>query len=89
MVVAVFGLIGIISSDHFLSFYLILEVQSFCFYILAASKRNSTFSTEAALKYFILGALASGFLLFGAALCYGILGTLNWTEIAYISPYFQ
>jgi NADH-quinone oxidoreductase subunit N len=88
LLVAVFGLMGMISANDFLAFYLMLELQSFCFYVLAASKRSSTFSTEAALKYFILGALASGLLLFGAALCYGVTGTLCWTDLALVSPYF-
>nr|BBQ05340.2 NADH dehydrogenase subunit 2 [Hemiarma marina] len=89
MAVAAFGLMGMISSEHFLGFYLMLELQSFCFYILAAAGRTSAFSTEAALKYFILGAIASGFFLFGAALCYGVTGTLFWTEMASVSPYFH
>jgi NADH-quinone oxidoreductase subunit N len=89
MATSVIGIIGMISSQNFLGFYLILELQSFCFYILAASRRNSVFSTEASLKYFVLGALASGFLLFGAALCYGVIGTLSWSEMATLSPYLQ
>ena len=86
---SVIGIIGMISSQNFLGFYLMLELQSFCFYILAASRRNSVFSTEASLKYFVLGALASGFLLFGAALCYGVIGTLSWSEMASLSPYLN
>lgn len=79
------GLLGLMTAQSFLSFYLMLEIQSFALYLLAASQRGSAFSTESALKYFILGALASGFLLFGAALCYGTTGTLLWSEMALLN----
>jgi len=62
--------------------FLALEIQSLSFYILATLKKESAFSTEAGLKYFILGALSSGFLLFGISLIYGITGTTNYEALA-------
>ena len=70
-----------ISSYDFISMYLTIEFQSLCFYVLAASKRNSEFSTEAGLKYFILGAFSSGILLFGCSLIYGFTGITNFEEL--------
>lgn len=72
------------SSADFISLYLAVELQSLCFYVLAASKRNSAFSTEAGLKYFLLGAFSSGLLLFGCSLIYGFTGVTNFTELAKI-----
>lgn len=72
------------SSADFISLYLAVELQSLCFYVLAASKRNSEFSTEAGLKYFLLGAFSSGLLLFGCSLIYGFTGVTNFTELAKI-----
>lgn len=54
-----------ISAYDLIAMYLAIELQSFCFYVIAASKRKSEFSTEAGLKYLILGAFSSGILLFG------------------------
>jgi len=74
-----------ISSYDFISMYLTIEMQSLCFYVLACSKRNSEFSTEAGLKYFILGAFSSGILLFGASLIYGFSGITNFEELTKLS----
>lgn len=71
------SLLLLISSYDFISFYLTIEMQTLCFYILSTFRRNSAFSTEAGLKYFISGSFISGFFLFGASLLYGCLGTLN------------
>jgi len=73
-----------ISSYDFISMYLTIELQSLCFYVLAASKRNSEFSTEAGLKYFLLGAFSSGILLFGSSMIYGFTGVTNFEELAKI-----
>jgi NADH-quinone oxidoreductase subunit N len=81
------GLICFISAHDLVSFYLALELQSLSFYILASFKKDSAFSTEAGLKYFILGALSSGFLLFGIALIYGSVGSTNF-EIIFKSVCF-
>lgn len=67
----------LLCAGDLLSFYLTIEMQSLCFYILANIKRDSSFATEAGLKYFISGAFMSGVFLFGCSLIYGVLGTLN------------
>lgn len=75
---AVLGLLLLVSAYNFISLYLALELQSFCLYILAAINRNSEFSTEAGLKYFVLGAFFSGLLLFGFSLIYGFSGVSDY-----------
>ena len=65
-----------------LGMYLIIELQSLCFYVLASFKRSSEFSTEAGLKYFILGAFSSAFLLFGSSLIYGVTGATNFSDFS-------
>lgn len=75
---ASFSLCLLIGANDFLSFYLTLEMQSLCLYVLAASKKTSTFSTEAGLKYFVLGAFSSCLLLLGISLFYGVFGTTNF-----------
>lgn len=72
----------LISSYDLLPLYLAIELQSLCFYVLAASKRNSEFSTEAGLKYFLLGAFSSGILLFGFSLIYGFTGMTNFEDLS-------
>merc|ERR1711907_628030 len=67
-----------------LTMYLGIEMSSLCLYALAAFTRKSAFSTEAGLKYFILGAFASGILLFGMSLIYGLTGTTNYEDLAKI-----
>lgn len=79
---SVLGMLFLISSLDFISLYLAIELQSLSFYVLAALKRGSSFSTEAALKYFILGAFSSGLLLFGSSLIYGFSGTTNFEELS-------
>nr|QGN73967.1 NADH dehydrogenase subunit 2 [Prasinococcus sp. CCMP1194] len=71
----------LLSSNDFLLLYLAVEAQSLCFYVLAAWYRGSAFSTEAGLKYFVLGALSSGILVFGISLLYGTMGTLSYEKL--------
>jgi NADH-quinone oxidoreductase subunit N len=71
-----------ISSYDLIIFYLGLELQSLCLYILAAFKRDDERSTEAGLKYFVLSALASGLLLYGCSLIYGFTGSTNFEIIS-------
>jgi len=71
----------LISSTDLLSAYLVIEMQALCFYILASFKRNSSFSTEAGLKYFISGSFITGIFLLGASIIYGCLGTLTFNNI--------
>ena len=71
-----------ISAYDLIAIYLAIELQSLCFYVIAASKRTSEFSTEAGLKYFVLGAFSSGILLFGCSLIYGFTGMTNLEQLA-------
>lgn len=77
----------IVSSYDLISMYLAIELQSLAFYVLASFHRNDEFSTEAGLKYFILGALSSGLLLFGESILYGFTGITNFEEFAKLSPF--
>ncbi|MES2934600.1 MAG: NADH-quinone oxidoreductase subunit NuoN [Pseudomonadota bacterium] len=82
---ALFALLGqmvMISGNNFLIIYLGLELMSLSLYALVALRREHQVSTEAAMKYFILGALASGFLLYGISMLYGATGSLDLTEVA-------
>ena len=82
---ALFALLGqmvMISGNNFLVIYLGLELMSLALYALVALRRDHTVSTEAAMKYFVLGALASGFLLYGISMLYGATGSLDLTEVA-------
>jgi len=84
-VLALFALLGqmiMISGNSFLVIYLGLELMSLSTYALVALRRNSPVSTEAAMKYFVLGALASGFLLYGMSMLYGATGSLDLSEVA-------
>jgi len=78
---AIIGLVFLCTCNDFLTMFLSLELQSLAFYVLAATKKQSTYSIESGLKYFVVGSLASGFFLFGISLLYGTLGTLNFTDI--------
>nr|WNR49268.1 NADH dehydrogenase subunit 2 [Acorus tatarinowii] len=73
-----------ISAYDSISMYLAIELQSLCFYVMAASKRKSEFSTEAGLKYLILGAFPSGILLFGCSMIYGSTGATHFDQLAKI-----
>ena len=77
---AVFGLILLCCSNDLITAYLAIEVQSLSFYLLAAYKKNSIFSTESGLKYFILGAFSSSMFLLGSSLIYGAIGTTNFED---------
>ena len=77
---SILGLFLLCSSDDLLTAYLAIELQSLSFYVIAAFKKNSTFSVEAGLKYFILGAFSSSLFLFGSSLIYGISGTINFDD---------
>ncbi|MFZ6687093.1 NADH-quinone oxidoreductase subunit NuoN [Undibacterium sp. SXout11W] len=84
-VLALFALLGqmiMISGNNFLIIYLGLELMSLSLYALVALRRDHTVSTEAAMKYFILGALASGFMLYGISMLYGATGSLDLSEVA-------
>ena len=78
---SILGLLLLVSSYDFISAYLVIEMQALCFYVLASFRRNSAFSTEAGLKYFISGSFISCIFLFGCSLIYGALGTLNFNSL--------
>ena len=85
-VLAVFATLGMmimVSAYHFLTLYLGLELLSLCLYAMVAMHRDSSVATEAAMKYFILGAIASGMLLYGMSIIYGTTGSLALDDIAY------
>jgi len=85
MVLSLFALLGImvmISASHFLSMYVGLELMSLSLYAMVALHRDSATATEAAMKYFILGALASGLLLYGMSMLYGATGTLDVAAVS-------
>ncbi len=75
------GMMLMVSANNMLSLYMALELQALSLYVLAAFHRNSLRSGEAAAKYFILGALSSGMLLFGISLIYGFTGSLDFLVI--------
>ncbi len=79
---AMLGMMVMISASHLLTLYLGLELLSLSLYSLVALQRDSAAATEAAMKYFILGALASGMLLYGMSMLYGATGTLGIAQIA-------
>ncbi|MBT4386486.1 MAG: NADH:ubiquinone oxidoreductase subunit N, partial [Betaproteobacteria bacterium] len=74
---AALGMMVMASSNHFLSLYLGLELLSLSLYAMVALRRDSGRSSEAAIKYFVLGAIASGMLLYGMSMIYGATGNLN------------
>jgi NADH-quinone oxidoreductase subunit N len=83
IVLSTLGMLMLISAADLIALYLGLELMSLPLYVVAASHRTSLRSTEAGLKYFVLGALSSGMLLYGASLVYGFTGTVSFTGIAH------
>jgi len=75
------GMMLMISANNLMSMYLAIELQSLSLYVAAAIKRDSLSSAESGVKYFILGALSSGILLYGFSLIYGFTGSMNFNEI--------
>jgi NADH-quinone oxidoreductase subunit N len=83
------GMMIMISANDLIALYLGLELQSLALYVLAAIRRDDLRSSEAGLKYFVLGALSSGMLLYGASLIYGFTGSTGFTAIAAASKAFE
>ena len=79
---ATLGMMMMVSANDLISLYMGLELQSLALYVVAAFQRDSLRSTEAGLKYFVLGALASGMLLYGCSLVYGFTGTTRFDALA-------
>ncbi len=82
VLLATAGMMMMISANDLIALYLGLELQSLALYVLAAIRRDDLRSSEAGLKYFVLGALSSGMLLYGASLIYGFTGTTSFAGIA-------
>ena len=78
------GMLIMVSAGDFLTLYMGLELQSLPLYVLAAYQRENTQATEAGLKYFVLGALASGMLLYGISLVYGFAGTTQFSSLSMV-----
>lgn len=79
---ATLGMLMMISANNLISLYIGLELQSLSLYVIAAFQRDQLRSTEAGLKYFVLGALSSGLLLYGSSLIYGFAGTTSFDALA-------
>ena len=82
VVFATLGMLMMVSANDLIALYVGLELQSLSLYVIAAFKRDSVRSTEAGLKYFVLGALSSGLLLYGCSLIYGFTGTTSFEGLA-------
>ncbi len=89
LLLAIIGIFSMISSYDMLTMYLSIELQSLCFYIVTCIKFHSHFSMEAGLKYFILGAISSSFLLFGTSLIYGFTGMTNFLDLSILFFYYN
>ncbi|MBP0582985.1 NADH-quinone oxidoreductase subunit NuoN [Labrys sp. LIt4] len=82
ILLATTGMMMMLSANDLIALYIGLELQSLALYVIASIHRDDLKSTEAGLKYFVLGALSSGMLLYGASLIYGFAGTVSFTGIA-------
>ena len=83
VLLATVGMMVMISANDLISLYLGLELQNLALYVIASFQRDSERSTEAGLKYFVLGALSSGMLLYGASMVYGFAGSTNFDTLAH------
>jgi NADH-quinone oxidoreductase subunit N len=82
VVFSVLGMMLMVSANDFITLYMGLELQSLALYVLASFNRDNLKSTEAGLKYFVLGALSSGMMLYGISLIYGFAGSTNFAAVA-------
>ncbi len=82
MLFATLGMMMMVSANDLISLYMGLELQSLALYVIAAFRRDTVRSSEAGLKYFVLGALSSGMLLYGSSMIYGFTGSTRFVEIA-------
>ncbi|MGC1260223.1 MAG: NADH-quinone oxidoreductase subunit NuoN [Jannaschia helgolandensis] len=85
IVLSVIGMMVMVSSGNLLTIYMGLELQSLALYVVASMRRDNLKSTEAGLKYFVLGALSSGLLLYGISLTYGYAGTLDFAGVVEVA----
>ncbi|MDA0986839.1 MAG: NADH-quinone oxidoreductase subunit N [Bacteroidetes bacterium] len=86
ILISIVGMMVMSAGADLISIFIGLEIMSICFYVLAGFARNQIIANEASLKYFLLGAFATGFLLYGIALIYGTVGTTNIIKIAQHYP---
>ena len=84
--ISVLGLLLLCSSNDLITAYLSIELQSVAFYLMSAFKRNSSYSIESGLKYFIIGSLSSALFLFGSSLIYGCVGSLSFDDFKIFLP---
>ncbi len=84
LLIATLGMMLMISANDLISLYMGLELQSLSLYVVAALKRDNLRSSEAGLKYFVLGALSSGMLLYGASMVYGFAGTTSFQSLGQV-----
>jgi NADH-quinone oxidoreductase subunit N len=82
ILLALLALLVMIDANDLMIFYLTMETQTLCFYVLASISRTNIFSVEAGLKYFVSGAFMSAFFLLGVSFLYGCLGTINLTDLS-------
>ena len=85
MLLASLGMLLMVSAGSFIALYMGLELQSLALYVLASFNRDNLRSTEAGLKYFVLGALSSGMLLYGISLIYGFTGSVEFAKVAQVT----
>jgi len=85
IILSLLGMLFLVSANDIITIYLSIELMSLSFYILAAINRKSQHSNEAGIKYFLLGALSSGLLLFGFALLYAFTGETNLQALSTIT----
>jgi NADH-quinone oxidoreductase subunit N len=85
IVLAAVGMGMMASAGDLISLYIGVELQSLALYVLAAFRRDDAKASEAGLKYFVLGALSSGLLLYGASLIYGFAGSTRFADIAAVA----
>ena len=88
ILIAVLGILILCSANDLFVAYLAIEIQSLSFYVLTTFKKDSIFSINAGLKYFILGAIASSLFLFGSSLIYGSLGTTNLEDVKFFVKFY-
>lgn len=88
-ILATLGMMMMVSANDLIALYMGLELQSLSLYVMASIMRNDLRSTESGLKYFVLGALASGMLLYGSSLVYGFAGTTNFETMAELFAHEQ
>src|SRR6516164_9643991 len=82
LLISTLGMMMLISANDFIALYLGLELMSLALYVIAAYRRHDLRATEAGLKYFVLGALSSGMLLYGASLIYGYAGSVSFNDVS-------